>query len=323
MQVISDNKIARPKVSIVIPSYNRVNSLSQTVDSILNQKCGFEFELVIGDDKSTDNVRHILINYQKKYPEKIVLIFHDTNIGLGANWAICVKHCRGKYVANCDNDDYWHNPEKLQLQVDFLEQNREYGMVHTDYRELNRKTGVVKDKTIHDATCSGPVIKTIFEGKFKCCNSSVMYRKSVLDEHVLLDDYISYQFPLQDWNTWICIANYTKFYCMPVSTTTVGIETESITRPLEYMKVNQRFIKEKIMYKYLCDKFPEDLPFDEAAYDHYVNSVLLNLAYSKNDYLSAKEFAGKIIETDSTNFKAKMARNWLTFKLYALAKLFR
>ena len=89
------------------------------------QQCNFEFEIVIGDDSSTDNERAVLLDYQTKFPEKIILIFHDENIGLGVNWATCVKQCRG---ANCDNDDYWHNPDKLQLQVDFMETNPEFGV---------------------------------------------------------------------------------------------------------------------------------------------------------------------------------------------------
>jgi glycosyltransferase involved in cell wall biosynthesis len=121
-QVIqSDLFCEQPIVSVVIPSYNRAETVGQTIDSILNQQCNFEFEIVIGDDCSTDNAREVLQGYQKQYPTKIKLLFHDTNLGLGANWATCVQHCRGKYLANCDNDDYWHNPEKLQLQVDFLD----------------------------------------------------------------------------------------------------------------------------------------------------------------------------------------------------------
>lgn len=319
----SKNIILSPLVSVVLPSYNRRNTIKQTIDSILNQNFEYQFELVIGDDGSTDNVKELLLEYQKLHPGKIVLLFHEKNIGLGANWASCVKLCRGKYLAGCDNDDYWHNPDKLELQVLFLEKNAEYGMVHTDFREHHRDKGTITEKVIHNETYNGSIIQTIFSGKFKCCNSSVMYRKSVIDEHINLDDYISNKFPLQDWNTWISIANITKFYCLPVSTTTVGIETGSITRPKDYGTIKKRLILEKSMYKYLCDKFPDELPFDEVGYDRYVNGILLNHAYKNSDFSEAKKYSSQIKELGFENLKTKMTRNKICFYIFAFAKKIR
>lgn len=309
-----------PLVSIVIPSYNRADVVGRTIDSVLQQQCNFDFDIIIGDDFSNDNVRDILLNYQKSYPEIIRLVFQEQNLGLGANWASCVKLCRGKYLAGCDNDDYWHNKDKLNLQVQFLERNPEYGMVHTNYRELNRETGGITEKNIHNITYTVSIIKANFSGKFKCCNSSVMYRKSVIDEHVNLDDYIQNQFPLQDWPTWISIANYTKFWCLPVSTTTVGIGNESITRPKDYKKVLKRFERDKIMYKYLCDKFPDDLSYNEKAYDDYIDHTLLSLAYRRNDFSEAKKYALKLKTAGSGSTKVFLAQNIHTFHIFILLK---
>jgi glycosyltransferase involved in cell wall biosynthesis len=317
MKIISAHLIETPLVSVVVPSYNRAETVGQTIDSILNQQCCFDFEIVIGDDCSNDGVREVLLDYQKRFPENIILLFHDINIGLGANWASCVKMCRGKYLANCDNDDYWHNVNKLQAQINFLENNPDVGMIHSNYRTLNRTSGELKECVIHDTNYAESIIWTNFTGKFKCCNSSVVYKKSVIDEHVNLDDYIKYQFTLQDWNTWISIANFTEFYCLPLSTTTVGVETESITRPKEYNILIQRFIAEKKMYKYLCDLFPVDLPFDENGYDSYIFSVLLSLAYQRKDYIKAKEF-GK--EINKKSFKVLCSQHRVLFWIFVLLK---
>jgi len=309
--------VEHPLVSVVIPSYNRANTVSQTIDSILNQKCNFEIEIVIGDDCSTDNARGVLLEYQNKYPQHIILLFHDKNIGLGANWASCVKMCRGKYLANCDNDDYWHNENKLQEQIDFLDNNPDVGMVHTNYRTLDRKTGEINEFIIHDTKYVESIIWANFIGKFKCCNSSVVYKKLVIDENVNLDDYIKYQFTLQDWNTWINIANFTTFYCLPLSTTTVGVATESITRPKEYNILIQRFDSEKRMYKYLCDLFPHDLPFDEKGYDSYVFYSLLNLAYQRKDFRRAKEL-GK--EINNKSLKVLCSQHRILFWIFVSLK---
>ncbi len=311
--------INNPIVSVIIPSFNRESTVGATIDSILSQQCNFNFEIVIGDDCSTDNVRKVVLDYQKKYPEKIVLLFHDKNIGLGANWATCVKYCRGKYIANCDNDDYWHNPDKLQLQVDFLEANLEYGVCHTDYRNHNRETGKITEVIVSSDTFDITLQKAIFSGKFRCCNATMMYRKELIDKYLNLDDYVHFQFTLQDWNTWIILAKYTRFYCLPVSTATFGIETESITRPKEYDKVIQRFKKEKECYKYVCDKFPEDLPFDEQGYDAYVHHVLLGLAYKKQDFPSARKYGRLLFAVGNTNLKVKCSTTIFSFYSYCLA----
>ena len=107
-------------ISTIIPSYNRADTVGETIDSILAQQVDADMEIVIGDDCSTDNAREVLLAYKEKYPDIIRLIFHEQNMGLGANWATCVKACRGKFICNCDIDDYWHNPLKLQLQLDYM-----------------------------------------------------------------------------------------------------------------------------------------------------------------------------------------------------------
>ena len=130
-------------ISVVIPSYNRANTVGQTIESIVSQKVNANIEIVIGDDCSTDNAREVLLEYKEKYPDIIRLFFWDENMGLGANWASCVKECCGKYICNCDNDDYWHNPNKLQLQLDYMETHPMSNILITNHRTHNRTTGEI------------------------------------------------------------------------------------------------------------------------------------------------------------------------------------
>ena len=78
MIIQSPDFVEDPYVSVVIPSYNRDDVVGQTIDSILNQHCNFEFEIIIGDDCSTDNVREVLEDYQQRFPTIIKLLFHET-----------------------------------------------------------------------------------------------------------------------------------------------------------------------------------------------------------------------------------------------------
>jgi len=318
MIIKSAELVENPKVSIIIPSFNRSDTVIQTIESILSQQCSFDFEIIIGDDLSTDNTRKVLLDYQKKYHRQIVLLFHDQNIGLGANWATSVKYCKGKYIANCDNDDYWHNPEKLQLQVDFMEANTQYGVIHTDYRKHDRKTGIITNETARNSAMPKESLQdSIMNGNFRCCNATVMYRKEILEKYVHLNDYINYQFTLQDWNTWMILSNYTEFYCMPVSTATFGIDSESITRPASFENLELRFNKEKECYRYICELFPEKFPFIENDYETYAKNSLLSLAYRRKDFHKAKEYG---VNLKKSSLKNTCSQNLLLFWFFIITK---
>jgi len=131
-EVSSSSLIAEPLVSVALVTYNQARFIEQAVLSILEQETRFAFELVISDDFSTDGTRDILLDYQKRYPDKIRLILADRNLwkaipGLETsptcNIAI-LSACRGKYVALLEGDDYWTDPYKLQKQVSALDSDR-------------------------------------------------------------------------------------------------------------------------------------------------------------------------------------------------------
>jgi glycosyltransferase involved in cell wall biosynthesis len=113
-------------VSVCCTTYNHERFIAQTVESFLMQQTNFPFEIVIGDDCSTDRTSEILRSFKEKYPDKIKVITPEKNVGPHLNMVNIAKACKGKYLALCDGDDYWTNPYKLQKQVDFLEQNPEY-----------------------------------------------------------------------------------------------------------------------------------------------------------------------------------------------------
>lgn len=312
-----------PLVTIVIPSFNRKDLITRTIDSILSQKCDFGYELIIGDDCSTDGVREVLLKYQKNHPEKIRLIFHTENVGLGANWAYCVKEARGKYLANCDNDDYWHNPSKLQLQVDFMESNPEIGVCHTYYRNaINQK---IFEKTTDNSSISEPLYKAIANIRnFECCNSSILYRKELLDSYIRLDDYIDFRFVLQDWNTWVALAyNNVKFYCLSVSTTTISLDNDSITRDTDFTKLENRLRKQESTTKYISENYPGSIDYSPDQYNTYIKKVLLNLSFLKWNFKVAKRISTELKSESLNDKKILYSQNPFFFYIYCALKSFR
>lgn len=90
------------------------------------QKTNFPFEIIIGDDCSTDNARKVINTYIDEHPGKIKILSSATNIGLHKNMLRTISAAKGKYIALCEGDDYWSDPYKLQKQVDFLQSNTNY-----------------------------------------------------------------------------------------------------------------------------------------------------------------------------------------------------
>ncbi len=109
-------------------TYNHEKYIRQAIESVLMQKTNFDYELVIGEDCSTDRTKEIVLTYQKRYPNKIRTLINKRNMGAGSNFIQTLKTCKGEYIAVLDGDDYWINSYKLQKQVDFLESHPGYSI---------------------------------------------------------------------------------------------------------------------------------------------------------------------------------------------------
>ena len=113
------------KVSVCMLTYNHEKFIAQAIDSVLMQKVKFDYELVIGDDCSTDRTRDILIQYKKQNPDCINLYLWEKNLGAIHNFLQILSVCKGEYIAILEGDDYWTSSEKLQKQVDFMDTHSE------------------------------------------------------------------------------------------------------------------------------------------------------------------------------------------------------
>ena len=120
------------KVSIRLMCYNQEKYIAQAIDSILMQRVDFDYEIVVGDDYSTDSTLKIINKYQENYPQLFKILERNHRVGRLRNFAETVENCRGKYIALLDGDDYWVDPNKLQKQVEFLDKNPEYVICFTD-----------------------------------------------------------------------------------------------------------------------------------------------------------------------------------------------
>ena len=123
--------MVEPLVSVVCITYNHGPYIRQCLDGFMMQKTNFAFEVLIHDDASTDKTADIIREYEEKYPNIIKPIYQTENQyskGVKIGLTYLYPNAKGKYIAECEGDDYWTDPLKLQSQVDFLESHNDYSM---------------------------------------------------------------------------------------------------------------------------------------------------------------------------------------------------
>lgn len=124
----------KPLVSVHLLTYNHVKFIAQSIESVVNQQTSFPFEIVIGDDHSTDGTSQIVDQYAAQYPDLIKVVRGKTNGGPQPNSIRILENSQGKYMAALEGDDYWIDPLKLQKQADFMEQNPDFAICFTNTR---------------------------------------------------------------------------------------------------------------------------------------------------------------------------------------------
>ncbi|EDM38329.1 hypothetical protein PBAL39_01902 [Pedobacter sp. BAL39] len=123
---MTSNDTEELMLSICCITYNHEKYIEQSLESFLMQETTFKYEILIGEDYSTDATRALIEAYIKKYPGRINLITHEGNVGAIKNQLAVLAAANGKYIAMCDGDDFWTDVAKLQKQVDFLEKHPDY-----------------------------------------------------------------------------------------------------------------------------------------------------------------------------------------------------
>jgi len=114
------------KVSVCIITYNHEDFIAKALESALMQEADFDFEIIVGEDCSTDRTREVVLKYANKHSDQIRLILQEQNVGPRRNSEDVRDAAQGDYLAFLDGDDFWTDANKLQTQVDFLDTNPDY-----------------------------------------------------------------------------------------------------------------------------------------------------------------------------------------------------
>ena len=171
------------KVSVCVPTYNHEKYIARMLEGALMQQTDFAYEIVIGDDASTDAAPTIIEEYAQRFPGKIRAYLHAHNLGpkepkeFGGrnNVLFLLKACQGEYVALCEGDDYWTDPLKLQKQVDFLESHPDFSICHHDLEVIYEDGSAGHSFNSKDQKLISGV-EDLLEDRWFVGTASLMYR---------------------------------------------------------------------------------------------------------------------------------------------------
>jgi glycosyltransferase involved in cell wall biosynthesis len=248
----------KPIVSVCVLTYQHKPYIKECLDGILMQQTNFPFEILIGEDSSTDGTREICIEYAEKYPNKIRLFLHhrENNIKINDsptgrfNLLYSFFIARGKYIALCEGDDYWTDPYKLQKQCDFLEANEDFSICFTYSQKVDEVGNPIESipelkKSIYTQ------YNFLIGKKFQTRTATVLFRKQNIDFNEINNSRIN------NGDTWIRIiaTKDSKGILLPFFSACYRIHSagiwSSISSHVKYKKAYQDWlIKLNYAFKY-------------------------------------------------------------------------
>jgi glycosyltransferase involved in cell wall biosynthesis len=187
-------------VSVHMLAYRHERFLAQAIEGVIAQICDFPIELILAEDCSPDGTLAIALDYQRRHPHLIRLITGEKNVGMHANAARSAPAARGKYIAFCEGDDFWHHPGKLQMQVALMTANPNMAFCHTDFDRLTRFRRR-SSKHRHRPSqwlAKGNAYESLLR-ELSVATASSMFRRDVIDKFNC-SIYRNYDWPFGDYN---------------------------------------------------------------------------------------------------------------------------
>ncbi|HCG8449660.1 TPA: glycosyltransferase family 2 protein [Vibrio parahaemolyticus] len=188
-------------VSVIMPTYNSAGTVVESIQSVLSQTYK-NWELIIVDDRSTDNTWQVIQTYADKY-DNIRIYQNKENLGAGASRNFAIKKARGRFIAFLDSDDLW-TEDKLAEQIPFMLENN-YPLTYTHYSRFNSE----EELSVVTAPEYTTYKKLMYSNVIGCLTA-------VYDTQPLGKRYMPLIRKRQDMGLWLDILKDTpKAYCLP------------------------------------------------------------------------------------------------------------
>jgi glycosyltransferase involved in cell wall biosynthesis len=298
-----------PIVSVAMITYNHEQFIAQAIESVLMQQTSFFFELVIGEDCSTDTTREIVQSYARENPARIRLLLPEQNTGMIPNFVNTLRACRGRYIALCEGDDYWTDPHKLQKQVDLLDDQPEYALCFhrvTMFQEDDSQPVKYKPATQRKEISD---LEDLLQGNF-IHSCSVMFRRSAIDQ---FPDWY-YEIPFPDWPLFVFCAQQGQIYYI---TEVMGAhrlhESGSWTTRPQIEKLKSIVTLYQHFHDYLPEQY-QDL-INTQMYKHSL--VLAKKCIRQGDMVCAQTYWQACLKLAPVSFVTQWKQFiWLTTQIY-------
>jgi glycosyltransferase involved in cell wall biosynthesis len=198
------------KVSALIITYNQERYIAAAIESTLQQKTDFPYEIVVSEDCSTDGTREVVRSYEAVHPDRIRVLYSPTNLGGVENFVTAWHDCRGQYIALLEGDDYWTSDSKLRKQVAFLDAHAECSMCAHGVTEVYQDSAKLPVSWIDPSrTAVSDLEDLLLENFVYSC--SAMLRREVFSDFA---PWV-YTFSLSDVPLWVQAASHGKIGFIP------------------------------------------------------------------------------------------------------------
>jgi len=279
--------------SVHLITYNNEKHIEDTLKSILKQKVDFNYEIVVGDDCSTDKTLQIIKQYQLQYPNLFNVKKNDQKLGILGNFKATLDRCKGDYIFDIAGDDLLKHDYSLQKMVDILKNDSSLGFIDSGidfFYEKNNKVKYFCNKHIIQAN------KEIYKQQLllgRLTPIGICFNKKYLYKYVDFDTYLNMKLTIEDYPILVDLAMNTNFKTINESLHIYRIHDNSYSHKNNFE--NHVFLKKQM--KNLFDFFSKKYNYDNNIIntfnnDHYKELLFLAGYYEKKK--AGKEFFKKI-----------------------------
>ncbi|MDE5874918.1 MAG: glycosyltransferase [Muribaculaceae bacterium] len=235
-------------ISVIVVTYNQESTIARTLDSILSQRIdNAEYEIVIGDDCSTDGTSDLCREYERRHPGVIRYFRRERNLGLVDNYYQCLREARGEFIADCAGDDFWVDDRKLAKEYKLMVSDSEITLVHTGWMECDedggncRLPGISNDYLYTGSVAGRGTLTSALMRREKSAMvhlCTAMYRKSAImkwmDAFPALFDSGKYR--CEDFQIITLLSSSGKIGYIPDVTLHYTVKKDSISHPSDFRK---------------------------------------------------------------------------------------
>lgn len=218
-----DSKDNNVLISVLVLTYNQETTIGRTLDSILNQKTNYRFEIIVSDDCSKDNTRSICEEYACTY-SNIALLSKTSNLGVVKNYFRALKAAKGEFIMGCAGDDWWHNENKIQLQIDFMHSHPNCNLCYGGVVYYNTVTGKKTIKIGYNGSLSLRVLLV----SNHVAAVTMCYKRNILTD-ADLDKIINSDYGMEDYPILLTAAALGQICGIPDLLATYSVTPNSIS----------------------------------------------------------------------------------------------